>query len=132
MWKCGSCSNKLKSADNNVCYKCCYEELERIKMDARLMSKVLMYSKFNRNSASKEDIVRTMYGFFNSDELRAAKSLVYERLGSLDIVHNAADRRTPENRSDLMEENIIPCVSVSSNWKRLPKINPAWHTDWHN
>ena len=54
------------------------------------------------NSASKENIVRTMCGFFKSDELRAAKSLIYERFRSFDILENAADRRTTENRSDLM------------------------------
>ena len=32
----------------------------------------------------------------------AAKSLIYERFRSLDTLENAADRRTTENRSDLM------------------------------
>ena len=77
-----------------------------------------------------------MCELFKSDELRAAKSLVYERFRSLDILENAADRRTTENRSDLMavccdpmdhlfklEENNIQ-VCVASNWKRLPRINP--------
>ena len=45
-------------------------------------------------SASKENIVRTMCEFFKSDELRAAKSLIYERFRSLDILENASDRRT--------------------------------------
>ena len=96
MSKCGTCSNKLKSAENNVCYKCCNEELEKMKSEA------LMYAEFHRSSASKDNIVRTMCGFFKSDELRAAKSLIYERFRSLDILENAADRRTTENRSDLM------------------------------
>ena len=59
----------------------------------------------------------------------AAKSLIYERFRSLDILENAADRRTTENRSDLMaiccdliddlfklEENNIQVVCVASNW----------------
>ena len=102
MVKYGTCSNKLKSAENNVCYKCCNEELEKMKRDAPLMSEAFMYTEFHRNSASKENIVRTMCGDLKSNELRAAKSLVYERFLSLDILENAADRRTTENRSDLM------------------------------
>ena len=108
-----------------------------MKKDAPLMSEALMYAEFHRSSASKENIVRTMCGFFKSDELRAAKSLIYERFRSLDILENAADRRTTENRSDLMamccdliddlfklEENNIQVVCAASNWKRLPRINP--------
>ena len=103
-----------------------------MKRDAKLMSESLMYAAFHRNSASKENIFRTMCGFFKSDELRAVKSLVYERFRSLDILENAA-----ENRSDLMEifcnlidylfqleEINIQVLCVASNWKRLPRINP--------
>ena len=67
-----------------------------------VMSESLIYAEFHGNDASKENIVRTMCGFFKSGELRAAKSLIYERFRSLDILENAADRRTTENRSDLM------------------------------
>ena len=73
-----------------------------MKKDTPLMSEALMYAEFHRNNASKENIVRTMCGFFKSDKLRAAKSLIYERFRSLDILENAADRRITENRSDLM------------------------------
>ena len=78
-----------------------------------------------------------MCGFFKSDQLVAAKSLVYEQFRSLDILENAADRRTTENRSNLMaiccdliddlfkrEENNIQVVCVASNCMRLPIINP--------
>ena len=108
-----------------------------MRKDAPLMSETLMYAEFHRSRASKENIVRTMCGFFKSDELRAAKFLIYERFRSLDILENAADRRTTENRIDLMaiycdliddlfklEENNIQVVCVASNWKRLPRINP--------
>ena len=73
-----------------------------MKRDAPLMSEALMYAEFHRISAPKDNIVRTMCGFFKSDELRAAKSLVYERFRYLDILENAADRRTAENRNDLI------------------------------
>ena len=73
MSKCSTCSNKLKSADNNVCYKFCIEELEKMKKDTPLMSEALMYAEFHRRSASKENIVRTMCVFFKSDELRGSK-----------------------------------------------------------
>ena len=86
------------------------------------------YAEFHRDSASKENIVRTMCGFFKIHELRAAKSPVYEWFRSLDILENAADRRTTENRSNLMticcdliddvfmlEGNNIQAVCVASN-----------------
>ena len=95
MSKCGTCSNKLQSSENNVCYECCNEKMKK---DAPLMSEALMYAEFHRSSASKENIVRTMGGFFKNDELRAAKSLIYDRFRSLDILDNAADRRTTDNR----------------------------------
>ena len=49
---------------------------------------------------------------FKSDELRAAKSLVYERFRSLDILENDADRCTTENRSDLMA---ICCLQTTQH-----------------
>ena len=137
MSKCGTCSNKLKSAENTVCYKCCNEPLKKMKRDASPMREALMYTEFHRNSATKDNIVRTMCGFFKSDELRTTNYLVYEQFRSLDILENAAERCTTENRSDLMaiccdliddlfklEENNIQVVCVASNWMRIPIIHP--------
>ena len=97
-------------------------------MKASLMSEALMYAEFHRNGASKDNIVRSMCGFFTSDELRAENSLVYERFPSLYILENAAERHTTENRSDFiviccdriddlckLEENNIQVVCVASN-----------------
>ena len=103
--------------------------LEKMKRDGALMSEALMYTEFYHNSALKDNIVRSMCGFFKTDELRAAKSFVYEPFRSLDVLENAADRRTTENRNDtmamccdLIEENNIQVVCVASSWKRLPRI----------
>ena len=108
-----------------------------MKRDAPLVNEVLMYAEFHRNSASKENIVNTMCGFYSYDEIKIAKSILYERFGNLNILLNSAERRTTENRSDLMatscdiiddlfklEESDIKVLCCGSNWMRLPKINP--------
>ena len=66
-----------------------------MKKDAPLMSEALMYAEFHRSSASKENIDRTMCGFF-------------------DLIDDLFK----------LEENNIQVVCVASNWKRLPRINP--------
>ena len=55
---------------------CCYEFYHIINL-LELMTKALMYAEFHRNSASEENMVRTMYGLFKSDELR--KVMNYEQ-----------------------------------------------------
>ena len=66
-----------------------------------------------------------------------AKDMLYEKIGGLNLLINAAERRTTENRSEMMatyfdiidylfklEENNIKIICCASNWKCLPKINP--------
>ena len=137
MAKCNSCEKNLKAGEADVCYKCSIKLVQQLKADAPLMSEALMYAEFHRSSASKENIVNTMCGFFNGDELKTAKTLLYNRFGSLNILQHSADRRTIENRTDLMaicsdivddlfklEESNISVLCGAANWKQLPKMNP--------
>ena len=137
MAKCNSCEKNLKAGEADVCYKCSIKLVQQLKADAPLMSEALMYAEFHRSSASKENIVNTMCDFFNGDELKTAKTLLYNRFGSLNILQHSADRLTTENRTDLMvlccdivddlfklEESNISVLCGAANWKRLPKMNP--------
>lgn len=125
---------KLLARETDNCSKCVIQQL---KENAPLISEALMYAEFHRNSATKEGIVRVMCGFFTDEEIKSAKAILYERYGKLNILKNAADRRTTGNRSDMMaiccdlvddlfqlEEKDIKVTCCAINWKRVPNIAP--------
>ena len=112
--ECNSCERNLKAGEADVCYKCSIKLMQQLKADAPLMSEALMYAEFHRT-----------------------KTLLYNRFGSLNILQHSADRRTTENRTDLMaiccdivddlfklEESNISVLCGAANWKRFPKMNP--------
>ncbi len=134
MAKCNKCAAGLKRNEKDLCVKC-QRDLENA--NAPLIDELLMYANFHKNGATKELLVRTMSGFFTNIEIVAAKSLLYERFGNLNILVNGQNRRDSENRTELMaiccdivddlfklEENDVTCVCCAKNWKRVPKMAP--------
>ena len=131
----------LRHETDTVCNRCkaddLSEQLNTLKSSAPLISEVLMYANFHRNSASKESLVKIMCSYFNDAEIKSAKTLLYERYGSMNLLLNGQDRRSTDNRSDMMatscdiiddlfklSDNGTNVVCCAGNWKRIPKVNP--------
>jgi len=101
------------------------------------MSEALMYAEHHRKGATKENIVNVMCSFFTDNEMKTAKSLLYDRFGYLNILLSSTERRTTENRSDTMatccdviddlfklEDEEIQVTCCATNWARLPRVAP--------
>ena len=126
---CKKCKNKKNAAENDY-----------INEDI-IINEVVWYIDQHRHAATKDNIIRAVSCFYDTDEIDAAKKELVTRFGDHIDAELKKSRRDSQQRSERMKlcEDIfailerldedIDLVCVARNWKKMLKCNPEEMTD---
>ena len=104
-----------------------------------VVNELLMYASYHLNCATRDNIMKVLAGFFALDEIKKAKTLLWE-LAGVELLGPQINRQKSQNRTEEMAmcEDILKALQVITeasedlfnvtfcavNWKRVPKTQP--------
>ena len=134
MGACDTCKTKLPRG---------YKDCPYCK-DVQLVDHVLMYAECHRHTSAKDVLVRTMAGYYSSDDILNAKDLLIKHFGEFDILNDNIKkaRQSSNNRThdmancddivvilNVLEEKHVQVICVTNKWWKIPKVQPESFND---
>ncbi len=98
-----------------------------------------MYAEYHRHTSPKDVVVRTMAGYYSSEDILHAKKELIKQFGEFEILHKdmKKNRQNSNNRTDdtancddivvvlgNLEDKGVMSVFVTNNWWKITKVQP--------
>lgn len=107
-----------------------------------IVNELLMYTAYHRSRSTRDNLIRLLCSFYNEDEIKAAKDMLWASCKSFDCLEDYVDRRESVNKPKVhaMCEDIYKAIGqvedhgvvvnfYAADWSKVPKIMPESITD---